>query len=58
MMAKKPRKKWTLYDNRNGPKVECWYAYGVGLEIEWSPIFRGIYFKILCIGTHIGYWKN
>ena len=49
---------WTIFDKRNLPTVECWYAYGFGFEIEWSPVFRGAYFKALCIEFHLGFWKH
>ena len=39
-------------------EVECWYAWGAAIEIEWSHVFRGIYFKIGCIGVHIGIWNK
>ncbi len=46
---------WTLH---MFAEVECWYAWGAALEIEWSSIFRGVYFKIANVGFHIGYWKG
>jgi len=47
--------KWSL---KNKIEVECWYAYGFGFEVEWSPLFRGVYFKFLCFGVHVGWWKQ
>lgn len=53
-----PQYRWRFFHHRNIPFVECWYAWGVAFEVEWSSVFRGIYFKIGCIGFHVGAWKS
>ncbi len=55
MLKEELMNKWKFHIFALG---ECWYAYGGAFEIEWSPIFHGVYFKIGCIGCHIGYWKG
>jgi len=47
---------WKILHRGNIPKVECWYTWGLALEVEWSSIFRGVYFKIGCVEFHIGFW--
>ncbi len=39
-------------------KIKCWYAYGFAFEIEYSPKFHGIYFKLAHTEVHVGTWSN
>jgi hypothetical protein len=52
------KNKWTIFTKRNGPRVECWYAWGLAFEIELSCDFRGVYFKIGCVEVHLGFWSK
>ena len=49
---------WLLFTYKNYPCIDCWGAWGVAVELEWSSVFKGIYFKIGCVCFHLGFWKT